>query len=466
MVKSGLLILVLLVAIQNADSFTCTKKKQLSHGYIDYETLDEGKGQAEVKCQSGYGAKPHSTITCLADGTWSDVECKIKDCKNETTIKNGKVEYKSTTYMSFATVKCNTGYKLTGHPHLVCQADGKWTTNTTCDLRDCGKHYNITNGFVEFKGKTTTYGNKFDIKCDSGYELKGDKKTECQGDGTWSKASVCQPIDCGTDYFLPNGYVQFHDKKTTYKSTVKVGCNAGYNRKGDDLITCTVNGTWTNETTCHIKQCPSDYSIAHSFANFTGRKTNFGTVIPVRCESGYKVSGEHYAICQKDAKWSSTKCVMKDCGKKYTLENGNVDFTKRTTTFKSTVPVKCNDGYKVHGDEHITCLSSGKWSVKTLCVRVNCGTVYKIDNGYVDFAGKDTTYDKKVEVDCDDGYEHDGDSEIKCGKDGKWSSTKCSTGVFGKNSALVWGLIGAGAFLLIVIIIIVVLKFNRMLCFA
>ena len=59
---------------------------------------------------------------------------------------------------------------------------------------DCGPHHNITNGFVEFKGGDTTYGKEYAVKCDKGYNLKGDEKIRCQGDGTWSKASVCLPI--------------------------------------------------------------------------------------------------------------------------------------------------------------------------------------------------------------------------------------------------------------------------------
>ena len=65
---------------------------QLEHGYIDYATLNEGNGEAQVVCQSGYSAKPHSIITCRSDGTWSDMKCVIKgmfetDLKVSTTYR-------------------------------------------------------------------------------------------------------------------------------------------------------------------------------------------------------------------------------------------------------------------------------------------------------------------------------------------------------------------------------------------
>ena len=35
--------------------------------------------------------------------------------------------------------------------------------------------------------------------------------------------------------------------------------------------------------------------------------------------------------------------------------------------FSSTVPVSCDKGYQLHGDNNITCLSGGIWSNNTMC---------------------------------------------------------------------------------------------------
>ena len=56
-----------------------------------------------------------------------------------------------------------------------------------------------------------------------------------------------------------------------------------------------------------------------------------------------------------------------DCGKIYPLENGHAHFSGYTTTFNSTVPVHCNKGYEVEGDEYIHCLGSGNWSRTSAC---------------------------------------------------------------------------------------------------
>ena len=56
------------------------------------------------------------------------------DCKSAKTIKNGEVTFGNhTTYGELAKVTCDFGYRVKGHPYLVCQADGKWTSNTTCE---------------------------------------------------------------------------------------------------------------------------------------------------------------------------------------------------------------------------------------------------------------------------------------------------------------------------------------------
>ena len=54
--------------------------------------------------------------------------------------------------------------------------------------------------------------------------------------------------------------------------------------------------------------------------------------------------------------------------------------------------------------------------------------MYELERGYVNFSGKSTKYKDKVEVQCDDGFEIDGDDEIECDKDGKWTKTSCTGG--------------------------------------
>ena len=50
-----------------------------------------------------------------------------------------------------------------------------------------------------------------------------------------------------------------------------------------------------------------------------------------------------------------------DCGTVEAPENGEVSFS--STTYNSTAYFSCNDGYVLVGNETVTCLASGIWSL-------------------------------------------------------------------------------------------------------
>ena len=63
-----------------------------------------------------------------------------------------------------------------------------------------------------------------------------------------------------------------------------------------------------------------------------------------------------------------------------------MDFTGRQTTYGSTVPVSCNQGYGIRGTGHITCQTDGTWGGNGECLikgRHHMNTqVQTILNGY------------------------------------------------------------------------------------
>ena len=59
--------------------------------------------------------------------------------------------------------------------------------------------------------------------------------------------------------------------------------------------------------------------------------------------------------------------MVPDCGDTYSIANGQVEYKGRSTYVNHKVPVKCNEGYKIQGDDELTCLHSGSWSTGTSC---------------------------------------------------------------------------------------------------
>lgn len=55
---------------------------------------------------------------------------------------------------------------------------------------------------------------------------------------------------CQDDYEIEHGHVDYPDNETAVNQSLPVSCNAGYEISGDHRITCLDNGTWSNTTTC------------------------------------------------------------------------------------------------------------------------------------------------------------------------------------------------------------------------
>ena len=65
-----------------------------------------------------------------------------------------------------------------------------------------------------------------------------------------------------------------------------------------------------------------------------------------------------------------------DCGNSVTITNGFVNFTNVQTTFGQTVPILCNEGYRLSGGSSVKCETSGKWTTTAFCEIT--GTIFDI----------------------------------------------------------------------------------------
>jgi hypothetical protein len=116
-----------------------------------------------------------------------------------------------------------------------------------------------------------------------------------------------------------------------------------------------------------------------------------------------------------------------DCGTIEAPVNGAVSFS--STTYNSTAYFSCNDGYMLAGDETITCLASGVWSIDTyaVCALVDCGGLEDPPNGTVTLSV--TTYESVANYSCNAGYNLNGGSSRICLNTSEWSGSRphCSS---------------------------------------
>ena len=59
--------------------------------------------------------------------------------------------------------------------------------------------------------------------------------------------------------------------------------------------------------------------------------------------------------------------LLSDCGRDVTVAHGIVDFIDGISTYGHSVPVICDTGYEINGNHRIECLANGTWSSLPTC---------------------------------------------------------------------------------------------------
>ncbi|KAL4219782.1 hypothetical protein ACF0H5_020194 [Mactra antiquata] len=206
---------------------------------------------AVIRCFEGYLLNGSATITCLDDGNWEDIPvCAIVDCGDPTPYK-GIRNNTNTIYDSVVEISCVSGNEIIGNSTITCQADGTWSDNPVCDSTDCGQP-SISNGQVDLSNGTTT-GSIVSIACNKGYDLEGPHVIVCNVQGWNDNSAKCVLQDCGPFDSPVNGYYT-SDNSTTFNSVVAFGCNENYLLVGEDTMHCNSDGKWSSEIPSCVRQ--------------------------------------------------------------------------------------------------------------------------------------------------------------------------------------------------------------------
>ncbi|CAG2057226.1 unnamed protein product, partial [Timema podura] len=86
------------------------------------------------KCLPGYQAYGDLTSRCQAHGRWSRIrgKCSRISCGKPVLSPGASVLGFSYLYQKQVVVSCPSGTKISEHPVLTCQSDGKWSGSPTC----------------------------------------------------------------------------------------------------------------------------------------------------------------------------------------------------------------------------------------------------------------------------------------------------------------------------------------------
>ncbi|XP_052242137.1 sushi, von Willebrand factor type A, EGF and pentraxin domain-containing protein 1-like isoform X2 [Dreissena polymorpha] len=370
-------------------------------------------------CNPGYIMFGESSITCLDTGNWSKllVNCTIKDCGTPPMLTNGDRTFLNTTVNSTIEYTCNPGYDLIGIGNIHCIETGTWSLlKANCTMKDCHSPPVLKNGFVTVS--TTTFNSSSIYTCFSSYDMHGPNSIACLATGDWDKLNAnCTVKDCGTPPLLTNGARTFIN--TTVNNTVTYTCNPGYDYVGMRNIRCLENGTWRAlEAQCTFKDCQNPPALQNGF--HAAATTTYNSTVMYSCNPGYTMFGENSITCLDTGNWSEllVNCTIKDCQNPPVLQDGF--HVAITTTYNSTVIYSCNPGYRMFGENSITCLDTEDWSELLVnCTIKDCGNTF-MENGECNATS--TYFKSSATCSCHRGYHFTGiNTSIECLANGTWS---------------------------------------------
>ncbi|CAH1271358.1 CSMD3 [Branchiostoma lanceolatum] len=250
---------------------------------------------ATFSCDVGYNMHGASTTTCQADLTWSNTNyptCIIAQCPPLSTVPHGSLSPVSHPYVYQDEVlfSCDTGYNIAGVSSITCQADGLWSDlMPTCNIVQCPLVTVQLPVILSSGGSPYSYQDEVTFTCADGYAMDGAASATCQASGTWSdEVPTCNDIDA----CLAN---PCHAQATCTDNPAPAldaacQCNTGYTGDGladgtgcSDIDACLANPCHA-QATCRDNPAPALDAACQCNTGYTGDGQADGTGCSVTSE--------------------------------------------------------------------------------------------------------------------------------------------------------------------------------------
>ncbi|XP_076634348.1 sushi, von Willebrand factor type A, EGF and pentraxin domain-containing protein 1 [Colletes latitarsis] len=249
-------------------------------------------------------------------------------------------------------------------------------------------------------------------------------------------------------------------------SEITYYCDTGYmvRFRGNEYpalkIKCLKQGQWEGYYTpvCVRRKCGFPGYFPRGYVQ--GRSYFFGDEIHYSCLDGYELRGNPHRICNADGKWSGRPpiCIGKTCKNLLAPENGDIEYVIEEyerddlsiLQVGQQLEFKCDRGFRLVGEQFLTCLESGIWNhERPTCVVYGCLPPKEIKHGYATFASSNNLHDISttslnfetinntlersyyfddiVAYSCHSGYKFQGNHNLltefrlQCTKNGSWA---------------------------------------------
>nr|2QFG_A Chain A, Complement factor H [Homo sapiens] len=213
-----------------------------------------------------------------------------------------------------AVYTCNEGYQLLGEiNYRECDTDG-WTNDIPiCEVVKCLPVTAPENGKIVSSAmepdREYHFGQAVRFVCNSGYKIEGDEEMHCSDDGFWSKEKPkCVEISCKSPDVINGSPIS---QKIIYKENERFQykCNMGYeySERGDAV--CTESG-WRPLPSCEEKSCDNPY-IPNGDYSPLRIKHRTGDEITYQCRNGfYPATRGNTAKCTSTGWIPAPRCTL------------------------------------------------------------------------------------------------------------------------------------------------------------
>uniref|UniRef100_A0A8C0BA79 Sushi, von Willebrand factor type A, EGF and pentraxin domain-containing protein 1 n=1 Tax=Buteo japonicus TaxID=224669 RepID=A0A8C0BA79_9AVES len=324
--------------------------------------------KVQYRCLEGYTMVTEVDVCiCQEDGQWSPqiISCCPRKCPLPGNITHLIVPGDNFIVNTNITLSCVEGYTLVGASTSTCKVYGIWVppfSDDICIPVSCGTPETPKHGFVV--GTKYNYKDVILYKCDSGYELQVSNRRICHVD----KNSSFAETRCKVPVSLLNGKAIYENN--TVGSTIAYFCERGYSLEGEPAAECTRDGRWNNPLPlCKPNPCPVPFIIPEN-ALLSEVDFYVGQNISIRCREGYQLKGQSVITCNADETWTpaTAKCEKISCGPPAHIENALVRGS--FYQYGDMITYSCYSGYMLEGPLRSICLENGTWTTPPTCKAV------------------------------------------------------------------------------------------------
>uniref|UniRef100_A0A8C5QR88 E-selectin n=1 Tax=Leptobrachium leishanense TaxID=445787 RepID=A0A8C5QR88_9ANUR len=176
--------------------------------------------------------------------------------------------------------------------------------------------------------------------------------------------------------------------------------------------------------TCEPLEVPENgsFDCFSPYGNFS-----YGASCEFQCEEGYIAHPRNTITCSTTG-WTSNvpTCEVAKCTSLNEPVNGHIKCAGPFGHFmyNSSCDFSCDEGFELNGNPEIKCMSNSKWDgLEPHCEVTRCPTISFPKNGSVTCSNLngDFTYDSSCRFTCHDGFVLMGSEHIWCTANGEWT---------------------------------------------